>query len=70
VTVVLSGDPTTYTADLKRPDAPSGPAGAAAALVSAVQARNNARVLVSGSLDLFSDELFDAAVEVADTGKR
>jgi hypothetical protein len=33
------------------------------------QARNNARVLVSGSLDLFSDELLAAPVKVAAGGK-
>jgi oligosaccharyltransferase complex subunit beta len=51
-------------------DPPALPVGGAAALVSLVQARNNARVMVSGSLDLFSNELFDAAVTVAETGKR
>jgi hypothetical protein len=30
-----------------------------------LQARNNARVMVAGSLDMFSNELFDAAVTVA-----
>lgn len=33
------------------------------------QARNNARVLVSGSLDLFSNELWESRVKIASTGK-
>jgi hypothetical protein len=32
-----------------------------------LQARNNARVMVAGSLDMFSNELYDAAVTVAST---
>lgn len=34
-----------------------------------IQARNNARVLVAGSLELFSNAFFDAAVTVAGSGK-
>jgi hypothetical protein len=34
-------------------------------LLLLLQARNNARVMVAGSLDMFSNELFDAAVTVA-----
>jgi hypothetical protein len=30
-----------------------------------LQARNNARVMVAGSLEMFSNELYDAAVTVA-----
>lgn len=72
VTVALSGEPTAYSHDPKKAMAepPLLPAGGSAALVALVQARNNARVLVAGSLDMFSDELFDASVEVAETGKR
>jgi len=36
-------------------------------LVSALQARNNARVVISGSLELFSDELFLSNVQKYDT---
>lgn len=37
--------------------------------VTLVQARNNARVTVAGSLAMFSNAFFDAAVKVAATGK-
>jgi hypothetical protein len=70
--VLLSGEATSYSHDPTKAAAepPLLPAGGAAALVSAVQSRNNARALVVGSLDLLGDELFDAAVEVAESGKR
>ena len=41
-------------------------AGSAVGLVSAMQARNNARVTFVGSLDLFSDAFADASVSSAD----
>eukprot|EP00879_Flechtneria_rotunda_P025422 GHRR01027016.1.p1 GENE.GHRR01027016.1~~GHRR01027016.1.p1 ORF type:complete len:331 (+),score=101.31 GHRR01027016.1:89-1081(+) len=71
VTVALSAEATAYSHDPSKPllDPPTLPVGGSAALVSLVQARNNARVLVAGSLDLFSDKLFDAPVKVAATGK-
>jgi oligosaccharyltransferase complex subunit beta len=34
-------------------------------LISALQARNNARVMFFGSIDFFSDEFFGAAVQNA-----
>lgn len=71
VTVALSGEATAYSHDPKKAVAepPLLPAGGSAALVSLVQARNNARVMVAGSLDMFGDELFNAAVELAETGE-
>ena len=39
-------------------------------LISALQARNNARVVFVGSLDFFSDEFFNAPVQKAAGGKR
>lgn len=39
-------------------------------LIAALQARNNARVLFSGSLDFFSDEFFTSAVQNANGGTR
>ena len=39
-------------------------------LIAALQARNNARVIVSGSLYFFSDEAFGATVEKIHTGKK
>ncbi|KAI8463906.1 MAG: Dolichyl-diphosphooligosaccharide--protein glycosyltransferase subunit WBP1 [Monoraphidium minutum] len=72
VTVVLSAEASGYSHDPKKAPAepPLLPAGGTAALVSAVQARNNARALVVGSLDMLSNEMFDAEVEVAATGKK
>ena len=39
--------------------------GKSTVLIAALQARNNARVVVSGSLDFFSDEFFSSPVEKA-----
>nr|KAJ3420705.1 hypothetical protein HK105_005359 [Polyrhizophydium stewartii] len=41
-------------------------AGHAISLISAFQARNNARVVFAGSADMFSDEFFDATITVGD----
>ncbi|CAI5464237.1 unnamed protein product [Closterium sp. Yama58-4] len=68
VVPVLSGSPTAYAADpaaaLKEPPALQGKA---VSLVAAMQARNNARVLISGSLALFTDSFFRAVVDVSAT---
>ena len=37
-------------------------------LVAALQARNNARVVFTGSLDMFSDKFFQASVQKAAQG--
>lgn len=60
---VLSGGPAAYSASPNKPigDYPES-AGQQTLLVSAVQARNNARIVLSGSLDLFSNEFFRATV--------
>ncbi|XP_050413195.1 dolichyl-diphosphooligosaccharide--protein glycosyltransferase 48 kDa subunit [Patella vulgata] len=39
-------------------------------LISALQARNNARVIFVGSIDFFSDEFFQTSVQNANNGKR
>ena len=39
-------------------------------LIAGLQARNNARVIFVGSLDFFSDEFFQAAVQNANKGDR
>ncbi|KAF6264698.1 dolichyl-diphosphooligosaccharide-protein glycosyltransferase [Scenedesmus sp. NREL 46B-D3] len=72
VTVALSAEATAYSHDPKKamPEPPSLPVGGTAAIVSLVQARNNARVMVAGSLDMFSDTLYDAGVTVAASGAR
>lgn len=59
---VLKGNPTSYSAD---PDLPISDntlsSGDKTLLVSAVQARNNARLLFAGSLDMFSNKFFSIA---------
>ena len=39
-------------------------------LIAGLQARNNARVLFFGSLDLFSDEFFTSSVQNANGGTK
>lgn len=55
---VLQGNPTTYSATPNKPVTSSKlqAAGSGTLLVGAIQARNNARVVVSGSLDMFSND--------------
>lgn len=57
---------TAYSHDPRRAmiEPPSLMVGAGISLVSAVQARNNARMLVAGSIDMFSNELLSAEVLV------
>lgn len=59
---VLKGNPSTYSANTQQPigEYPES-AGADTLLISALQARNNARVLISGSLEMFSNLYFSAA---------
>lgn len=61
---VLQGNPTTYSA-LVGQTITSHPenSGTDTLLVSALQARNNARVLFSGSIDLFSNIFFNTILE-------
>jgi len=71
---VLTGSETAYSAvpGAKVVDFPQS-AGTDTLLVTAMQARNNARVVFSGSLDLFSDKFFSAPVQVYSaegTGKK
>ncbi|WOG89597.1 hypothetical protein DCAR_0208835 [Daucus carota subsp. sativus] len=63
---VLSGSPSAYSAN-PASELSSAPTltGTDISLVSVVQARNNARILLSGSLDLFSDRLFKSSVQKA-----
>eukprot|EP01102_Stenamoeba_stenopodia_P003074 TRINITY_DN129_c0_g1_i5.p1 TRINITY_DN129_c0_g1~~TRINITY_DN129_c0_g1_i5.p1 ORF type:complete len:445 (+),score=125.86 TRINITY_DN129_c0_g1_i5:147-1481(+) len=60
---ILSGSSSAYSARLeqvisKKPQA----TGSKVALVAGLQARNNARVVISGSIDLFSNKLVDSPV--------
>lgn len=62
-TLVLKGLTAPDTALSAAPAKTEPAAGKAVVLVALVQARNNARVVVSGSIDLFSNKFFKAAVQ-------
>eukprot|EP00899_Mesostigma_viride_P002733 jgi/Mesvir1/12460/Mv00614-RA.1 len=63
VVKILSASPSAYSAQPAGAlTSPPAVVGSSLTLVSAIQARNNARVVISGSLDLFSDALFEASV--------
>lgn len=68
---VLRGASSSYSATLTKEIPASGSslelAGKRMGLITAVQARNNARAVFSGSLDFFGDEFFGATL--AATGK-
>ncbi|XP_031267046.1 dolichyl-diphosphooligosaccharide--protein glycosyltransferase 48 kDa subunit isoform X2 [Pistacia vera] len=63
---VLSASPSAYSANPKS-KLSSSPAltGSSISLVSVVQARNNARVMITGSLSLFSNRFFRSGVQKA-----
>jgi len=62
---ILTGTQTTYSANANQAvtDYPQS-VGKDTLLVTAIQARNNARIVFSGSLDLFSNKLFSSSVLV------
>uniref|UniRef100_A0A2N9ED59 Dolichyl-diphosphooligosaccharide--protein glycosyltransferase 48 kDa subunit n=1 Tax=Fagus sylvatica TaxID=28930 RepID=A0A2N9ED59_FAGSY len=63
---VLSASPSAYSANPKsKLSSPPSLTGSAISLVSVVQARNNARVLISGSLNMFSNRFFISGVQKA-----
>ncbi|KAF9612420.1 hypothetical protein IFM89_039453 [Coptis chinensis] len=63
---VLSASPSAYSTNPETElSSPPSLTGAAISLVSVVQARNNARILISGSLDLFSNRFFRWGVQKA-----
>ncbi|GAV88321.1 LOW QUALITY PROTEIN: DDOST_48kD domain-containing protein, partial [Cephalotus follicularis] len=66
VVKVLSASPSAYSANPKSKLAnPPTITGSAISLVSIVQARNNARVLITGSLIMFSNRFFRSGVQKA-----
>jgi oligosaccharyltransferase complex subunit beta len=69
---ILTASNTAYTYDTRESstfaDDPSA-AGSQMHYVTAFQSRNNARITISGSTDLFSNELFDMQVQ-APSGKK
>ncbi|GAV76767.1 DDOST_48kD domain-containing protein [Cephalotus follicularis] len=63
---VLSASPSAYSADpSSKLSSPPTLIGSAISLVSVVQARNNARIMVTGSLAMFSNRLFRSGVQKA-----
>lgn len=63
---VLSASPAAYSANPNSMvSKPPVLIGTSISLVSVVQARNNARVLISGSLDMFSNRFFRSSVQKA-----
>ncbi|KAL8555991.1 hypothetical protein ACS0TY_003704 [Phlomoides rotata] len=63
---VLSASPAAYSANPKsKLSNPPTLIGSAMSLVSVVQARNNARILISGSLSLFSNRFFRSGLQKA-----
>ncbi|KAG8100320.1 hypothetical protein GUJ93_ZPchr0013g36859 [Zizania palustris] len=68
---VLTASPSAYSANPKaKLTSPPSLTGSAISLVSVMQARNNARVLVSGSLDLFSNRFLKSGIEKAGSKMR
>ncbi|KAJ7967356.1 Dolichyl-diphosphooligosaccharide--protein glycosyltransferase 48 kDa subunit [Quillaja saponaria] len=62
----LSASASAYSANPKsKLTAPPSLTGSAISLVSIVQARNNARILISGSLNMFSNRFFRSGVQKA-----
>ncbi|KAI8803164.1 Dolichyl-diphosphooligosaccharide--protein glycosyltransferase subunit WBP1 [Cladochytrium replicatum] len=70
MTAILSGSASAYSAD--RADVLDGSpiVGQQLVLVSAIQARNNARVAFSGSLDLFSNDFINSKVDGKESGNK
>ncbi|KAJ3053217.1 hypothetical protein HK097_004769 [Rhizophlyctis rosea] len=65
VKALLTGSASTYSEEPKGSGfAPNTLVGTAVTLVSGLQARNNARVMFAGSVEMFSDRLFDSPVLV------
>jgi len=67
---VLTGSSTSYSANPEHPikEYPHA-VGKNTVLIAGLQARNNARVIFSGSLEFFSDEFFNAQVVPGSGGK-
>ncbi|RDY08938.1 Dolichyl-diphosphooligosaccharide--protein glycosyltransferase 48 kDa subunit, partial [Mucuna pruriens] len=63
---VLSASPSAFSANPKsKVTSPPSLIGSSISLVSVIQARNNARILISGSLSLFSNRFFRSGVQKA-----
>jgi len=64
---LLSGHSTTFSHALDKPVTNLHSAGKNTVLVAALQARNNARVVISGSIELFSNEFFKYTAKSSST---
>lgn len=66
----LRGNPSTYSANPAKPidDYPEN-AGADTLLVTAIQARNNARIVITGSIDMFSNKFFRTKLSQASSSE-
>ncbi|KAK2665268.1 hypothetical protein Ddye_003842 [Dipteronia dyeriana] len=63
---VLAASPSAYSANpLSKLSSPPSLTGSAISLVSVIQARNNARIVVAGSLSMFSNRFFRSGVQKA-----
>ncbi|KAH7520075.1 hypothetical protein FEM48_Zijuj08G0105300 [Ziziphus jujuba var. spinosa] len=63
---VLSASPSAYSSNpSSKSSQPPSLTGSTVSLVSVLQARNNARIMISGSLDMFSNRFFVSAVQKA-----
>ncbi|KAJ4832140.1 Dolichyl-diphosphooligosaccharide--protein glycosyltransferase 48 kDa subunit [Turnera subulata] len=63
---VLSASPAAYSSNPKNAlSTPPALSGSAISLVSVVQARNNARIVIAGSLSMFSNRFFRSGVQKA-----
>ncbi|THG09824.1 hypothetical protein TEA_005451 [Camellia sinensis var. sinensis] len=68
---VLGASPSAYSANPKsKLSNPPSLTGSAISLVSVVQARNNARIMIAGSLDMFSNRLFKSGVQKAGSSNK
>ncbi|KAM7253635.1 hypothetical protein ACFE04_021789 [Oxalis oulophora] len=66
ISKVLAASPAAYSANPKtKLSIPPSLTGSSISLVSVVQARNNARILITGSLSMFSNRFFRSGVQQA-----
>ncbi|KAF2283602.1 hypothetical protein GH714_012154 [Hevea brasiliensis] len=65
---VLSASPSAYSANpSSKLSSPPSLTGSTISLVSVMQARNNARIMITGSLDMFSNRFFRSGVQNAES---
>lgn len=67
---ILTGSPPSYSFFPDKPITQYPHAVGKNTLIAGLQARNNARVIFSGSLDFFSDSFFNSAVQKAAPGSQ